>query len=454
MIDLVKLSLFAGDGGDGRIALLREKYRPKGGPDGGDGGSGGSIIFQADKNLSTLKNFAGIKEIEAQDGEIGGKNRRHGSDGEDIVVKVPLGTVVWLTQENEPSQLRRKKYQKTQVDFDFDEREDGIVEDEGVGGESDEEAAPDESLFRLNTLFNRNDVTFRKYFQDFSGSRTGQRGKEADKLEPINSELEEAPSKKFSKLDKIHDTASQEIEAVKLVELNKDGQRVVLCQGGLGGRGNRAFRSSTNQTPREAEYGTFGEKKEVILELKLLADLGLVGLPNVGKSTLLSRLTKAHPKIANYPFTTIEPNLGVMSSKDGNKELVVADIPGLIEGASQGKGLGDRFLRHIENCQSLMFVLFLEEPVIFNENASAQSKAELLFEQYQLLQDELDEYDSELLAKRSLITVNKKDLYDEELIDEILAYFQERDITPIFFSGVTGDGLGEVRDAVFRLSEK
>ncbi len=450
MIDLVKLSLLAGDGGDGRIALLREKYRPKGGPDGGDGGSGGSIIFKASKDLNTLKKFAGVKAIDAKGAEMGGKNRRHGADGEDVIVEVPLGTIVWLTKENEPSQQRRKKYERTQVDFDFD-----LDDAENDSDESDEDnGLQNENLFRLNTLFNRNDVTFRKFFQDYSGEITGERGKADSKLKSINSELENAPTKKFSKLDKIHDTPAQENEAVKLAELTEDGEQVVICQGGLGGRGNRAFRSSTNQTPREAEYGTYGEKKEVILELKLLADLGLVGLPNAGKSTLLSRLTKAHPKIANYPFTTIEPNLGVMTSRDGQRELVVADVPGLIEGASQGKGLGDRFLRHIENCQALMYVLFLEEALVFDEDTSDQEKARQLYEQYQLLQDELEAYQPDLLEKSSLVTVNKKDLYFDELIDEILAFFEKYNITPIFFSGVTGDGLDEVREAVLALDDE
>ncbi|KUK79317.1 MAG: GTPase obg [Microgenomates bacterium 39_7] len=425
----------------------------------GDGGKGGSVIFQADKNLNTLKNFAGVKIIEAKRGEDGGKNRRHGGDGEDVVVKVPLGTVVWLVQENEPSHLRRRKYEKSLADFEFDLMEaENEAEDVGV---NDQDAVPDSvqkeahenevNPFRLNTLLDRNDVTFRKFFQDFGGNLSGERGAQAFRLRPVNLELEQAPVKHFTQLDKILDIPSQEVGAVKLVELKHDGEQVVLCQGGLGGRGNRAFRSSTNQTPREAQYGTFGEKKEVILELKLLADLGLVGLPNAGKSTLLSRLTKAHPKIANYPFTTIEPNLGVMASRDGERELVVADIPGLIEGASQGKGLGDRFLRHIENCQMLMYVLFLEEEVIFDQDLSLQEMAKQLYLQYQLLQEELAAYQPDLLNKSSLVTINKKDLYSSELVDEILAFFKKQKVLPLFFSGVTGEGLDEVKEAVLQL---
>ncbi len=182
-----------------------------------------------------------------------------------------------------------------------------------------------------------------------------------------------------------------------------------------------------------------------------MADLGLVGLPNAGKSTLLSRLTKAKFKIADYPFTTLEPQLGVLSSKDGKKELVVADIPGLIEGASQGKGLGDRFLRHIENCQSLMYVLFLEEEVVFDDSISLQKKAQQLLQQYQLLQNELGEYHPELLEKSSAITVNKLDIYPQELVKAIEQKFLDENIKVILFSGVTGEGLDEIKDRIFSL---
>ena len=407
------------------------------------------MIIEADKNLSTLKHFAGIKEITAKNGETGGKNKRHGADGEDAVIRVPLGTVIWLEEENEPSKNRRKRYEQSLAEFDFDVQD----EDQSTDVESNEQEAIASTPFRFNILFSRKDVYFHKYFQDFNGSRIGKKEYDLDKLVPVEPKLEQAEIKQFSNLDKILDNANHQATTIKIAQLKEDKQRFVICQGGLGGRGNRAFRSSTNQTPREAEFGTFGEKKVVILELRLLADLGLVGLPNAGKSTLLSRLTKARPKIANYPFTTLEPQLGVLTSKDGKKELVVADIPGLIEGASQGKGLGDRFLRHIENCQALMYVLFLEEEVVFDESATLSQKADGLVEQYQLLKNELKEHHQELLNKPFIITVNKLDIYPQELVEAIKKKFSAKKLQPIFFSGVTGEGLDTLKEQVFMLQK-
>ncbi len=483
MIDLVKLKLLAGDGGDGTISLLRERSRPKGGPDGGDGGSGGDVIIVGDEDLNTLKSFAGVKELRAEHGEKGGKNKRHGADGKDLVIRVPLGTVVWLAQENHPSLVRRKKYERPVVDFSFEDHwTDGVGEDKGgedkgdgaksdgaksdgndadggnIENELDGNNSSANSLFRLNILMRRGDLKFNKYYRDWNGKVTGDREKKKSKLRPTDSTQEEALVKHFSRADQVLDDHQKEVVAIRLLEITRDGQRAVLCQGGLGGRGNYAFRSSTNQTPLEAEYGTFGEKKEVILELRLLADLGLVGLPNAGKSTLLSRLTKAHPKIANYPFTTLEPNLGVLVSDDGKKELVVADIPGLIEGASQGKGLGDRFLRHIQNCQSLLYVLFLEEEKVFAEddsigNNSTQTKAGMLLDQYLTLQQELKTHHSDLLQKPSAVALNKIDLYSKELIEAAKSVFAKEGIELLTFSGVTGEGLQEVKKQVFRLMD-
>ncbi len=447
MIDLVKLKLSAGDGGDGRISLLREKSRPKGGPDGGDGGRGGSIIVEADKNINTLKHFAGIKEIVAKKGEGGGKNKMHGADADDVVIKVPLGTIIWLEAENSPSKNRRRKYEQSFADFEFDQEEQ---ENEFLDNQDKEE---DSLPFRLDVLFHRNDVRFQKFFQEYSGTRVGMRNYDQDELNQVESEKEQAETKHFSDLDKILDNSGREASTIKIAELKKDKERIILCQGGLGGRGNRAFRSSIKQTPREAEYGTFGEKKEVIFELRLLADLGLVGLPNAGKSTLLSRFTKARPKIANYPFTTIEPNLGIMSSVDGKKDLVIADIPGLIEGASQGKGLGDRFLRHIENCQMLMYVLFLEEETVFDEAIDLAEKAKQLYQQYQLLQSELGAYQPELLEKLSVVTINKADIYPEEFSSYFVDFFAKKGIEAMLFSGVTGEGLDIIKDKIFSLKE-
>jgi len=469
MIDLVKIKLLAGDGGDGRISLLREKYRPKGGPDGGDGGRGGNIVLRATQDLNTLKQYAGVTEISAQSGQLGGPKKCHGADGKDVIVKVPLGTVVWLTRENQPSLYRRTKIKHSLAEFEFDEENQGgqptsfsQLEQASLHkmtSQSDRASQSDQnnsSLFEFNHLLSRNDLEFVKYYHSYDGKRTGSHCSSDAKLSWLAMTGEQAEQKKFVNLEPDLESADAPLpaqwQAIKLYEFKKDGEQIVLCQGGLGGRGNFTFRSSTNQAPREAEYGTFGEKKEVILELRLLADLGLVGLPNAGKSTLLARLTKARPKIANYPFTTIEPNLGVLVSRDGSRELVVADIPGLIEGASQGKGLGDRFLRHLQNCQTLLYVLFLDEAIVFDESLSWSQKAALVFMQYQLLQRELGTHHQELLHKPSVVAINKLDLYPQELVEALMVFFKQKQTNVYLFSGMTGKGLDRVSDQLFQMT--
>jgi GTP-binding protein len=435
------------------VSLHREKYRPKGGPDGGAGGNGGHIILQADSNLNTLKNYAGVKDFKAEDGWPGGKNNRHGQQGADVLLKVPLGTVLWLAAENEASCERRKKYEAPLINFDLEEK-----------GEKNQESAEEKpgsdqlNPFRLDITRNRDEVEFEKYFLQEEGQRPP--AKEQDELLPIDPAQEAVPVKEFS-YDVFSNESNQptkdqdqvlktSVSAIKLVEMRQPGQQVVLCQGGFGGRGNSSFKSSTNRTPLEAEYGTPGEKKSVILELRLLADVGLVGFPNAGKSTLLSRLTEAHPKIGNYPFTTLEPQLGVMTSDDGQKELIIADIPGLIEGASQGRGLGSKFLRHIQNCQALLYVLFLEEGDVFNEELSLEDKAEMVWEQYQQLREELEDHHPELLDKDYLVSLNKIDLYSDDLMQAIEDFFARQDEEIIFFSGITGDGLLQLKQALFK----
>ena len=242
-------------------------------------------------------------------------------------------------------------------------------------------------------------------------------------------------------------------EKIKLVEILEEGQKVVLCQGGFGGRGNVSFKSSINTTPLEVEYGSTGEHKKVVLELKLLADIGLVGYPNAGKSTLLSKITRANPKTADYPFTTIEPNLGVLTLPEG-KDLVVADIPGLIEGAHSGKGLGYDFLRHIENTRVLLFILFLEENIVSDVNVTSKTKADLVWQQYQHLCSELTAYQTEMLQKPSLIALNKIDIYPAELIKAITSRFQKAQQTILPFSGFTGEGLAELTKQVASLAWK
>ena len=413
MIDLVKLKLVAGDGGHGIVSFRREKYVPKGGPDGGAGGNGGSIILRSRRGLTTLRDYAGVHKIEAENGRRGAFRKRFGEKGEDKIIEVPIGTEVVLIAENNASAARTKKY--------------GFVNDKG------EQELLNRADFKEGEVAwgrGRNNGTLAKYYLE--DEKQGIPWIEADDLDINNLEEELNES---------------------LFIFTEDGQEIVVCQGGIGGRGNVSFKSSMNTTPLEAEYGSFGEQKYVKLELKLLADLGLVGFPNAGKSTFLSKVTKANPKIANYPFTTLEPNLGIMYLGDGQAkdEIVIADIPGLIEGASEGKGLGLDFLRHVENSKALMFVLYLTEEVIFDQNIADEEKAEMLWDQYQKLNHELETYSDEMAQKTAFVTINKMDLYSAKQIDTLRSFFKQKDINVIFFSTVSGEGLDEVKKEIAKL---
>lgn len=320
-IDYVKILCRSGKGGAGCCHFHRAKYVPKGGPDGGDGGRGGNIILRGNKNMWTLLPLRYRRHIFAGNGQPGSAGRSFGRDGEDVIVDVPCGTVVY-----------------------------------------------------------------------------------------------DAESGNF------------------LTEVTNDGQEVKLLKGGRGGKGNWFFKSATNRTPRFAQPGEPGMERSVILELKLLADVGLVGLPNAGKSTLLSALSSARPKIADYPFTTMEPQLGIVSYRD-NRSFVMADIPGIIEGASEGKGLGLRFLRHIERNAVLLFMVPADADDILSE--------------YQLLLGELKQFNPQLMDKHRVLAISKCDMLDEELIDEIRSTLPD-DITVVFISSVTGFGLTELKDTLWR----
>ncbi|MCL4208358.1 GTPase ObgE [Patescibacteria group bacterium] len=408
MIDLVKLLLIAGDGGNGRVSFYRAKFITKGGPDGGYGGNGGDIIFVGDKHTSTLKHLAGVTEIVANKGGHGGKKKMHGADAEPIFVKVPVGTTLWSIAENDLAKRRRtgislsRPFSKNEVRFETYE-----VERETI-------SPSERDVAGLDHVYDENALD-----QDF-------------KIKNLN----------------INDVAKE-----KLVEITEDGQEVVVCQGGFGGRGNIAFKNSRNTTPMEAEYGTQGERRVVLVELKLLANVGLVGFPNAGKSTLISKITKANPKIANYPFTTLEPHLGILETA-GGRELIIADIPGLVEGASEGKGLGFSFLRHVEACQVLLFVLALEESVIFDESVSLSQKAEQLWSEYQTLKNELGQYGEAMLTKPHFIGLNKVDLYSQELRDEIEKLFAQKSEKFEFFSGFTGENLDKIGTILVRLVDE
>ncbi len=319
-IDYVKIFCKSGDGGNGSMHLRREKYIAKGGPDGGDGGRGGHIILKGDKQLWTLIHLKYKKHIKAENGGNGAGQLCHGKNGEDIILRVPLGTVA-------------------------------------------KDAETGEVLF----------------------------------------------------------------------EVVEDGQEMILARGGRGGLGNDFFKSATNQTPRFAQPGEEGIEGWFILELKVLADVGLVGFPNAGKSTLLSVISAAKPKIADYAFTTLEPNLGIVNYYD-DKSFIVADIPGIIEGAHEGKGLGHRFLRHIERNSILLFMI------------PADSKD--ISEEYKILLNELKQYNPELLDKQRVLAISKSDMLDDELKKEIKRHLP-RKIPTIFICSLTGEGIPELKNILW-----
>lgn len=324
-VDYVKIHVASGMGGSGSRHMRREKYVPKGGPDGGDGGRGGHVIIKADKNLWTLYHLKFKRHFRAEHGQSGGKQTSTGADGADVYVEVPLGTVV--------------------------------------------------------------------------------RDKETNEI---------------------------------LFELTEDGEEKIVAKGGRGGRGNSHFKTSTNQTPRYAQPGEDLEERDLIIELKILADVGLVGFPNSGKSTLLSVITAAKPKIADYKFTTLKPNLGIVKYRDF-KTFVMADIPGIIEGAAEGKGIGHRFLRHIERNSTLLFLIPADAPDIK--------------EQYEILLDELRRYNPQLLDKERLVAISKSDMLDEELKAEMKTILDKefKGIPYLFISSVAQQGLTELKDKLWKM---
>lgn len=320
-IDYVKIFCRSGNGGHGSAHLRREKYIPKGGPDGGDGGRGGHIILRGNDQRWTLLHLKYQRHFFAENGGSGGRQTSTGANGKDIYIEVPLGTVA-------------------------------------------KDAETEEQLF----------------------------------------------------------------------EITSHGEEKILVRGGRGGQGNAHFKSSTNQTPRYAQPGEPCIEGWFILELKILADVGLVGFPNAGKSTLLSSITAAKPKIADYAFTTLVPNLGIVGYRD-ERSFVMADIPGIIEGAHEGKGLGIRFLRHIERNSTLLFIIPIDSDNIANE--------------YDILVNELKMYNPELLDKRRVLAVSKCDMIDSEMVEDIRKELP-LDIPTLFISSVTGEGLLELKDLLWK----
>lgn len=330
-IDEVTITVKAGDGGDGSAAMRREDGVPRGGPSGGDGGNGGSVLLIADPQLATLLDYKYRRHYKAARGEDGRNKDQYGAAGEDLELRVPVGTVV-------------------------------------------------------------------------------------------------------------HDADTGEL----LADLTEPLGRHVIARGGNGGRGNIHFKTPWNQAPRTAEPGTPGEARTLRLELKLLADVGLLGFPNVGKSTFIAKVSRARPKIANYPFTTLVPNLGVVRLSD-DRTFVIADIPGLIEGAAEGAGLGHQFLRHVERCAVLLHILDATEWVM------GSTEREPLRD-YDVICQELARYAPELAGKPQLVVLGKSDALPDETVQEVRAKLAARGLTLRTMSGVTGAGVNDVLEELWRMS--
>ena len=328
-VDEVDIRVSAGDGGRGCVSFRREKFVPRGGPNGGDGGHGGSVYLVASPHLNTLVNFRFHPEFNARRGVHGQGSNRTGHDGADLIIEVPVGTVVFrLSPDNEPEQV---------------------------------------------------------------------------------------------------------------VDLAHEGDRALIARGGRGGRGNQHFATSTNRAPRRAEPGQPGEAWHLRLQLKLLADVGLVGYPNAGKSTLIARVSAARPKIANYPFTTLTPHLGVVSLSD-DRSFVVADVPGLIEGAHRGQGLGHQFLRHVERTKVLIYVVDVS-------SASGREPADDLG----VIRRELELFQAELLDRPQLVAANKTDALDEpERLERLAERAQALDLPLFRISAVTGEGVPQLLEAMWQ----
>ena len=333
-LDYAKILIKSGKGGNGCISFRREKYVPRGGPNGGDGGKGGDIIFKASSQLSTLIDFRYKFHYRAKNGTHGQGGDKTGKNGEDEIVTVPCGSII----------------------------------------------------------------------KDF-----------------ITGEV--------------------------IAELLKDGEEKVILKGGKGGKGNTHFKTSTNRAPRISEEGRPGEERTIIIELKLIADIGLVGFPNAGKSTLISKISAAKPKIAEYPFTTLIPNLGIVKYRDYDS-FVVADIPGIIEGASDGKGLGIRFLRHIERTKLLAFLIDVTN-IAEQDLQTKKDIKNFIFGNYKVLLNELNRYDDKLLDKPHILCLTKIDILSDD-IKKIIKSIKSKEMDIVPLSSITGENLDGLKDILWK----
>lgn len=395
-VDQVRVLARAGRGGDGVVGWRREKYVPRGGPAGGDGGAGGDIIFEADRSLSTLLDLRFRQRLIAESGKPGGWKEMNGRSGEDLVVKVPVGTMVYVEGPD----------------------------DAGPGGEALDDGEPTESDEDLQSIWvmpdaDDLDADAEAEARALAGPPLGTPDLAANIRAPVTPRAGEL-----------------------LGDLTEDGQRLLVARGGRGGRGNIHFRSSTNRAPDFAEPGTPGEGMWLRLELKLLADVGIVGFPNVGKSTFISAVSRARPKVADYPFTTLVPNLGVVTLP-GKRSMVIADVPGLIKGAAEGKGLGLQFLRHLERTRVLLHLL---APDLDPER---EPLADL-----DALEDELRRYGPAFEGRPRVVALNKSDILQDpegrRLVAETRAALRERNIPLFVISAASGEGTGKLLEAIWR----
>jgi len=424
-IDRVRIQVRAGDGGDGAVAWRREAHVPKGGPAGGDGGDGGDVWVVADAQLSTLIDLKYRQHHEAESGRPGAGASKNGRAGEDLLIRVPVGTAIYYegeAGERPPWLDEQSDGIHVAPDDHTDELENvWIVDGRVIEAEAaqQDEAEPSQARAELLELGAPPEVV--------ASGETISSGAQKRHIRPRSQAKRQRPEHHPGDL---------------LGDLDHDGDRLCVAQGGIGGRGNVHFRSSTNRTPDRAEPGTEGEAMWLRLELKLLADVGIVGYPNVGKSTLISRISRARPEIGAYPFTTLVPQLGVVSLS-GERSMVVADVPGLVDGASEGRGLGHEFLRHLERTRVLLHLL-APDPTP-GRNVLADLDA---------LEGELRRYGPMFEGRPRVVALNKIDT-DEgaELIKETRRALRKRNIPLFPISAVTGAGTEALLEALWRRLE-
>jgi GTP-binding protein len=392
-IDEIKIYAQAGHGGRGCVAFHREAYITKGGPSGGNGGRGGSVILQADHDLNNLIQQYYVPRLIAKPGEAGMGKGMDGHAGDDLIIKVPCGTLVWRLKDTTPP-IQKKM---TSPDDEDDDDDDGVE--------------PENPLFKTGT-------GLRPVIRTSGGI-------------PAALEVDLSKEGEFDNSEK-----AIEDKGELVADLTTHGQQFILCKGGRGGLGNRNFATARHQTPRFAQPGEPGTEGEYLLELRIMAEIGLVGYPNAGKSTLLTAISRARPKVAPYPFTTLHPQIGIVEYPKDYKRLTVCDVPGLIEGAHNNVGLGHEFLRHIQRCKILVMLL---------DMAGTDNRKP--WDDYKQLLKELELYDPTLLDKPRLVVANKMDEpVAEKYLKQFKTKFKKIKVLPI--SAAFDQGMEKFRQTI------